>query len=171
MKYVAGLDIGQQNDPTALVIAERLTVAKKEDKELHAYHVRHIERFQLGTSYPSIVKQTKDILERPSLMGMVTLALDYTGVGRPVADMFEDARLSCPIFHVSIHGGDAVNWDLNQKHVRVPKRDLVAVVQVRLQSEWLKIAASLPQAQLLIKELLNFRVTIDPLTAHDSYAA
>jgi hypothetical protein len=171
MKYIAGLDLGQSADPTALVIAEQLTVEVKEDKEQHAYHIRHVERFPLGTSYPSIVKQVKDILERPSLMGMVTLALDYTGVGRPVADMFEQARLSCPIYAVSIHGGDAVNWDPDQKHVRVPKRDLVAVVQVLLQSERLKIADSLPQAPILIKELLNFRVKIDPLTAHDSYAA
>jgi hypothetical protein len=173
MKYIAGLDLGQSADPTALVIAERLTVeVKEEGKEpRHAYHVRHVERFPLGTSYPSIVQQVKDVLERPSLMGRVTLALDYTGVGRPVADMFEHARLSCPIYAVSIHGGDAVNWDGDGRHVRVPKRDLVAVVQVLLQGEWLKIADALPQAPILIKELLNFRVKIDPLTAHDSYAA
>jgi hypothetical protein len=35
----------------------------------------------------------------------------------------------------------------------------------------LQIAASLPLADTLVHELLNFRVTIDPKTAHDSYNA
>jgi hypothetical protein len=51
----------------------------------------------------------------------------------------------------------------------VPKRDLVAAVQVLLQNGRLKIAPELELAPVLKKELLNFRVKIDPKTAHDSY--
>ncbi len=54
---------------------------------------------------------------------------------------------------------------------RVPKRDLIGVTQVLLQSGRLKIAAALPEAAQLTKELLNFKVKIDPQTAHDSYSA
>ena len=52
---------------------------------------------------------------------------------------------------------------------RVPKRDLVSAAQVLLQSGRLKIASGLPEAETLKRELLNFRVKIDPKTAHDSY--
>ncbi len=56
-------------------------------------------------------------------------------------------------------------------HWRVPKRDLVAVLQVLLQTERLKVAEALQLSQVLVQDLLNFRVTIDPRTAHDSYSA
>lgn len=71
---------------------------------------------------------------------------------------------------VSIHGGDRVGWDERDSY-RVPKRDLVGVVQLLLQTRRMRIAASLPEAATLRRELQAFRVTIDPATAHDSYAA
>ncbi len=39
-----------------------------------------------------------------------------------------------------------------------------------MQSERLKIAKRLPEAGTLRQELQNFRVKIDPKTAHDSYS-
>jgi hypothetical protein len=54
---------------------------------------------------------------------------------------------------------------------RVPKRDLVGVVSVRLQNRSLRFANAGPYAAILQRELLNFRVKIDPVTSHDSYAA
>jgi hypothetical protein len=51
----------------------------------------------------------------------------------------------------------------------VPKRDLVTVTQVLLQNGRLRVAAGLPEAETLKRELLNFRVKIDPRTAHGSY--
>ena len=47
----------------------------------------------------------------------------------------------------------------------------MGVAQVLLQSGRLKVAESLPLAPTLVSELLNFRVKIGPLTAHDSYGA
>jgi hypothetical protein len=70
---------------------------------------------------------------------------------------------------VSIHGGDTVTHE--GLYYRVPKRDLVSSVLVAMQSGRLKIASSLPDAGVLVKELENFKVKIDPQTAHDSYSA
>ena len=70
---------------------------------------------------------------------------------------------------VTIHGGDQGSHEGN--NYRVPKRDLVGTLQVLLQTGRLKIADALPRAAILVQELLNFKVTIDPRTAHDSYAA
>jgi hypothetical protein len=38
-----------------------------------------------------------------------------------------------------------------------------------LQNGRLRVASGLPETETLKKELLNFRVKIDPRTAHDSY--
>jgi hypothetical protein len=43
-------------------------------------------------------------------------------------------------------------------------------VQVLFQNRRLKISASLPEAATLKRELLNFRLKIDPRTAHDFYS-
>jgi hypothetical protein len=173
--YYAGLDVGQVNDPTALVIAERLEHwlpawdEKGNQKTCNLYHLVHLERLKLGTPYPAQVAHVKAVLEQPPVRGAVSLALDYTGCGRPVFDMFREAELSCSLHGITIHGGDKATRDGRQW--RVPKRDLVAVVQVLLQGGWLKIAKTLPEAKTLEKELQNFRMKIDPLTTHDSYSA
>jgi hypothetical protein len=129
--------------------------------------LRHLERFPLGTPYPKIVERIGGMLASAPLADRPTaLVVDATGVGTGVVDMFVHAGLY-PI-PVTIHGGDKV---LPQNPgYRVPKRDLVAAVQVLLQNERLKIARALPEAETLRRELQNFRVKIDPKTAHDSYS-
>jgi hypothetical protein len=84
-----------------------------------------------------------------------------------VFDLFVSAGLR-PV-GIQIHGGDRVTYD--GRTFRVPKRDLVSVVQVLLQNARLSIAAGLSEAATLTQELQNFRVKIDPATAHDSYSA
>jgi len=165
-RFFVGLDLGQVQDPTAVVIVEQQGTAQPTP---HAaiYAVRHLHRFPLGTPYPVIVTEVHGLLLQPSLQGHTRLVVDATGCGRPVVDLLTQARLD-PVA-VSIHGGDQVSHD--GRHWRVPKRDLVGVLQVLLQTERLKIAAALPLAQTLTQELLTFRVTIDPRTAHDSYSA
>ena len=69
---------------------------------------------------------------------------------------------------ITIHGGDRVTPEV--QGFRVPKRDLVAAVQTTLQDGRLRIAEGLELADTLRHELLNFRVKIDPRTAHDSYS-
>jgi hypothetical protein len=99
------------------------------------------------------------------------LLIDATGVGRPVVDSFR-AQGVYPI-GITIHGGDKVTQEFagpRELTLRVPKRDLVASVQTLLQNNRLRIAASLTLADVLRRELVNFRVKVDPATAHDSYS-
>ena len=161
-RYLVGLDLGQAQDYTALVIAEQ-----QGTPPTASYHVRHLERVPLGTAYPVIVSHVQALLQHPTLQRQSTLVVDATGCGRPVVDLLTQAQLD-PVA-VSIHGGDQVSHDWH--HWRVPKRDLVSVLQVLLQTERLKVAKALQLSQVLVQELLNFRVTIDPRTAHDSYSA
>lgn len=163
-KFYVGLDLGQANDYTALSILERIE-AEGDGKE-HAYHVRHLERVR-GVPYPDIVSKVSEMLHNPSLEGNAALVVDATGVGAPVLDLFQQAGLD-PV-GIMIHGGANVSKEGNK--MNVPKRDLVGVMQVLLQSGRFKVAAKLALGAILQQELLNFRVKIDPVTAHDSYSA
>jgi hypothetical protein len=171
MGFIAGLDLGQSMDYSALVIVDRQQPARDErvrgsTPPLARYAVRHLKRWDLGTPYPQIVREVTDLLTHPPLVADHKLLVDYTGCGRPVVDMLKQACLR-PVA-VSIHGGDRVSQD--GMDYRVPKRDLVGVVAVLLQQARLQIAQSLPETPMLTHELLNFKVKIDPSTSHDSYS-
>ncbi|MEN6341044.1 MAG: hypothetical protein ABFC89_00630 [Methanospirillum sp.] len=154
--YHVGLDLGQAADYTAIAVVEWTPDALK---------VRHLQRFALGTLYPAIVDAVAGLVSR--LPGSPELAVDQTGVGRPVVDLLRVRGLRFDA--VTITGGDTATHD--GQDWRVPKRDLVGAVAVALQNERLKIARALPEAETLKRELLNFKVTIDPKTAHDSYSS
>ena len=193
--FILGVDLAQTNDYTALCVLERaqvdtgrrekvsdtppLTVSLKGVRRIRPvwvddtspvyenhFAVRHLERLPIGTPYPAQVARVKALHDRLKAETKTPplLVVDQTGVGRPVVDMLRAAKLS-PVA-VTITGGDAVSRD--GLDYRVPKRDLVSVVQVLLQAERLKIASSLKEAATLTAELLAFKVSIS-LKGHDSY--
>jgi hypothetical protein len=190
-RYYVGLDLGQQADYTALAVAERLemgtgtyvpdsrqmvyhaatgTIAQgvKERLATH-YHLRHLERLPLGVAYPKVVEHVQALVTRPPLQGDVALIVDGTGVGLPVVDMLRTAPLGrTRLYPVLITAGDQVHAEHGVYYV--PKRTLVASLQVLLQAERLKIAATLPEAATLTRELLNFKVKVTA-SAHESYEA
>src|SRR5687768_14128442 len=91
--YILAGDLGQAQDPTALAVVRRdRVIDEASGKLVTAYRCQHLERFELGTPYPTIVSHVAAMLETPALCGSV-LVLDATGVGRPVVDMFRAARL------------------------------------------------------------------------------
>lgn len=120
------------------------------------YHLRHLERFRLGTPYPAVVERVRELMRTEILAGQTSLVVDATGVGAPVVGLL---RQACDAVNsITITGGDTVGREASD--YRVPKRDLVSTVQVLLQTERLRIASGLPEAETLMKELLNFRVKI-----------
>jgi hypothetical protein len=80
---LVGLDLGQASDFTALAVLERRDVADGPA----SYGCRHLERFHLGTPYPTIVSAVAKMFDSPALLG-APLVVDGTGVGRAVVDMF-----------------------------------------------------------------------------------
>src|SRR5207237_6882902 len=107
----------------------------------------------LGTSYPAIVQAVAALLRRPELRpdpasGLPPrLAIDATGVGRPVIDLFLAAAMPATLYPVTITGGDAPRWD--GRSAWVPKKDLVGAVQATLQSGRLKVVPMLVLAETL----------------------
>lgn len=168
MTYYVGVDLGQANDYTAIAIAERVGIGEAHDRSGRAVeplpynlHIRHLERFR-HHPYPDVAGRLERLLDR--LTRPHEMAVDATGVGLAVTDLLRDRGL---VFRaVTITGGDRETSE-GRTH-RVPKRDLVAGLQVLLQSGRLKIAAGLPDAETLRSELLNFRVKVSA-SGHDSY--
>jgi hypothetical protein len=102
-----------------------------------SYVVRHLQRFELGTSYPDIVARVCTMLQRPELVGRsVTMLLDVTGVGRDILDMFKMAHVHPKA--VTIHGGQATTIHGAEYHVS--KRDLVYSVTSLSQARPVRLA-------------------------------
>jgi hypothetical protein len=96
-------------------------------------------------------------LASEELRGRCSLTIDATGLGAPVLDMLRVAKLGCELTAVTITSGGqekqvGLSWN-------VPKRDLMAGLQVRLEQGELKIAKEIPEAGALVKELLSVRRT------------
>ena len=149
MSWWLGLDLGQVADYSALACIEQ--TGKQ-------YALRHLERFAIGTPYPSVVFQVQGLIAKPPLTGC-TLVPDATGVGRVVVDLLLEASLAARIIPVTITAGHRPSRD-GRGGVHVPKKDLVAVVKSALQRQRLVVPASLPLAPVLVRELQTFTVQI-----------
>jgi hypothetical protein len=169
-----GLDLGQAKDFSALAIIECVrTVTDGGGKdEITQLNCIHLQRWQLRTSYPAIVADVVKMINNldPFLYpkAKTTLAIDATGVGAPVVDLFKREKIHAELKPIQIIGGANVSEEFGM--TRVPKRDLVSVVQVGLQNRTLKIASGLPEAETLSRELQNFTVKITD-AANDSYGS
>lgn len=195
-EYIIGVDLGQANDYTAICVLQRdtretgrtvqrlagswegfTTVTRPQTES--TYQVRHLERLPLGTPYPEQVEKVSQIVTLVRQQQAVKaspwpsdpkprpprLIVDQTGVGRPVVDMLRKAGHRT-LTAVTITAGDTATRE-GMEH-RVPKRELVSVLQVLLQTDRLAVAAALPEAATLTQEMLAFKVTISK-TGHDSY--
>ncbi len=176
-EYLIGVDLGQAHDHTAIAVLQRDERDTGSPQPESAYQVRHLERLPLGTPYPRQVDCVARVIEQvrhlTNLDAKPTdppapaprLAVDQTGVGRPVVDMLRQAGMQ-RLHAISITAGDTATRE--GQDYRVPKRELVSVLQVLLQTERLAVAAALPEAETLTKEMLAFKVTISA-AGHDSY--
>jgi hypothetical protein len=157
--FIVGLDIGQVSDFTALSVLEPIR-----DGKIRRYDLRHLERIR-GKPYPFIVELVRERIAALS-PARVSVAVDATGVGTPIVELLQNARLGVTIYPIWITGGDSVSKDGYAR--RVPKRDLASTVQVILQERRLRVAKALPLTEVLLREMLEFRVKITS-TAHDVY--
>jgi phage FluMu gp28-like protein len=147
-RFYVGVDLGQKRDHTAIAVVERREFLL----------VRHVERVALGTPYPLVVAHLREMVSRQELRGRSALAVDGTGLGGPVVDMLRGAGLGCEITAVTISGGERERKSSGLS-VSVPKRDLIAGVQVALENGDLRIARSLKELGPLVRELVDVRVT------------
>lgn len=182
-----GVDLGQANDYTALVLLEWVsvthiigvnrpelgerghndpetwTLAKETADE---WHVRFVER--LRANYVDVTTRIQKALSSEALKGSETsVIVDATGVGRPVIDMMRADGLD-PV-PVIITSGNSETREGRFWHV--PKRDLVGTITALLGKGQLQIAGEVPFREILVSELANFRVKLNEDTGHETYGA
>ncbi len=152
--FYIGLDLGQKVDPSAAVVVERIDHARAfMPTAFERLVVRYVERMPLGMPYPRVVERVRRIAQSQELRGNCTLAVDASGVGAPVVDMLERAPLGCSVTAFTITGGERSGGE------SVAKRDLMAEVQVLLESGRLTIGKVAEQGRL-VKELSDVRMTV-----------
>lgn len=163
-EHVLGLDLGQSSDPSALTVTrKRVPVwnrgAHGVERGDARYAVVWIERFDLGTPYPEVVRKTRAVKEAPQTGHDPPLVMDATGVGAPVVDTFHEEGVE-PV-EIVFTSGREPTVDRGQggpPTYGVPKRDLATLVQSLLQSRRLTIAEGLEGAGVLVREMKSFRV-------------
>jgi hypothetical protein len=178
MPFQVGLDLGQAADYTALAVVHSVHTRTSDSQAVKGLHLRHLERYPLRTPYPEIVEKVAALVRDEKLSPTEydpsrgcyssrppSLVVDNTGVGVAVTDLLKGKGLR--FTRVTITGGDRAhkasgNW-------RVPKRDLVAALEVSFHTGELKLAKGLKLWPSLREELLTFRRKINVKTAHDSY--
>jgi hypothetical protein len=160
--YFSGLDLGQAQDFTALAVIEKSLLADPERPrtKIGYYAVRHLERFPLGTPYTEVCARLAELFRAQPMSGS-TLAVDQTGVGRPVIDLLRGSPLKAKLCPITITGGHKATPD-DRGGWLVPKKELVSTLQVLLQARRLKVADALPEAATLVQELMTFQVKITP---------
>jgi hypothetical protein len=110
--YFVGLDLGQAQDYTALAVIEAADT-KGEWDPVNLYfgrhrelRLRHLERMPLGRPYPEMVARTGQVMRSGALISASRwLAVDATGVGRPVVDLLQLQKLPCLLWPAVITGG------------------------------------------------------------------
>jgi hypothetical protein len=139
-------------------------------------HLRHLERYELGTLYPDIAEAVAALLTASELSPnefdgvrikrtRPELVVDQTGVGPAVTDLLKKKGLTFRA--VTITGGNETNYGGGSWHV--PKRDIVGALEVPFHTGELQVAEDMVLWPALKKELLNFRRNISLTSGHDSY--
>jgi hypothetical protein len=180
MGFYVGLDLGQSADYTALAVVQ---VVKKKHEEQpgkisSSLHLRHLKRYPLRTPYTHIADGVAALMRSEELnryehdpsrsrtaRATTQLYVDKTGVGAGVTDLLKAKGLR--FTPITIHGGEKVHNEHGAYNV--PKKDLVAALEVPFDTGTLKVAEGLELWPTLKEELLNFRRKQNQKTAHISF--
>lgn len=176
-----GLDLGQATDFSALAVVEHVHVlppdvslglfAHRLDAQLREplrnvlppatpeLHVRHLQRWELGTPYHAIVDDVCALMATEALYG-ARLYFDRSGVGRAVGDMLYAAyyagRTGGSIPRgITITGGEKATPGGGR-----PKRDLMTALQLPIQQGRFRIAQGVPLGDVLERELTGFKLRL-----------
>jgi len=160
MKIFLGLDLGQRRDHSAIAIVRRDEQVRPWGETIfEGLSLLYVRRIPLGTSYPQVVEIVRAAVNQPELRGNCEIVVDATGVGAPVVEMLRTAGLACPIASVTITGGEkeSIRECFGGSECNVPKRDLIAALQVSLEKNQFRIASDISDLGSLVEELVNVR--------------
>ena len=161
MSFVAGLDLGQRSDYSALVIARHTD---------RLYEVVVARRWR-GTAYTELVQRVSALVSDPLFNGQMYLRIDSTGVGVAVMDLFEQARSRGTLKVAEL---EAITFssgvEPNPQKGTWPKRDLLERVRILLEQKNLVFSAKLALTRTIQSEIKNYGYKISP-SGRDTYDA
>lgn len=152
--FAVGLDLGQRQDPSALVVLERSGFP---GLDFALYRCAGLQRWPLQTPYRDVIASTAAVLLRPGMRD-APLVVDETGVGAPIVEQFR-AELDHPLVPVTITGGSQSSRQPGGGY-SVPKKDLVGCLQSMLGRRVLAFPRGHPLVKVLVAELRNFKVKV-----------
>jgi hypothetical protein len=161
VRFVAGLDVAQQANWTALVVLE-LIYAPNNHKKLDEIRLVALERWQ--KLYPDTLEELGVIFSEETLKRRSILATDATGPGLPLyEDMVHDeALISCVgkerITPVVITPGQ--NEGRDGKFRMVPKHLLITRLQSAIRRRQIRVPRKLPLYNILESELEGYEIKL-----------
>ncbi len=168
MNLVVALDPGQRQDPAALVIVERIILAKDgpQDIERHRWDVAHAQQWALGTPHTAVISDTLDMLSLETMRD-ARLLFDATGVGAVYEDLFRtarrDGRLRLPASPIVMTAGILDNG------AHLAKRNLVGRYEAKLSSGQIAVR-DIPLRDEIAKQHRSFRAKFTA-AGNDTYEA
>jgi hypothetical protein len=158
-RWASSADLGQANDPTAICVMQHRTVQHQHwrggIKQISEhFDVRHLQRLPLGLSYVDQVSEVRRLLARPPLKDGCNFVIDATGVGRAVADLFNNVGMQPT--QVTITAGNE-QCAVGNRRWHVPKGVLISILDARLHLGELRFAAALSEAGAMADELKDFQ--------------
>ncbi len=168
MNLVVALDPGQRQDPAALVIVERILLARDnpQDHDRFRWDVAYAQQWALGTPHTSVVEDTLAVMRRDGLED-ARLLFDATGVGAVYEDMFRqskrDGRLRLWAQPIILTAGILDNG------AHLAKRNLVGKYEAKLSSGQVAVRA-IPLRDEIAKQHKSFRAKFSQSGA-DTYEA
>ncbi len=157
-KYIISVDIGKQNDYTAISVIERID---------YDYHLVKLLRWR-HSSHERLISELNGLLADPRTKdGQIAVILDSTGVGLAVADFVRGAGIKC--FDLTIHGGYATKLD--GWHISAAKNDMVFSLQNVVEKGRLRVNPELKFWKETKAELETFSPKVNESTGNISYEA
>ncbi len=179
-RMAIGVDLGQSQDPTSIAVVERVWESIPDDvvenvrqsgnddllremrKELapERYLLLGLQQAPLGESYVAQADRLKTLIAREQIATRrPRIWMDYTGVGRPVFDIFQQRgvpRLK-PVV-ITFQGDEGPNGSGADS---VPKINLVSRLQALMHTGKLSVPSSdqMPLGKTFRRELMDFRVS------------
>ncbi len=177
--YTIGLDLGQRRDYSAAVVTERVQQLVDstplgfrppdhaywymERCVFDTYHVRHVQRWPLGTPYGTVVDDAAELMRTPDFRGRAVLLYDATGVGGAVSNMLNKAYRAGRMGRhwprpVTLTGGFSRDLPPGGRPTAgsVHKGDLVSRLVTLAEQGRVKLPLGLPLADALESELRAF---------------
>ena len=150
---VAGLDLGQTHDHSALVVLA--PDGPRPSGPVPQWAVIHAEAIALGTRYGKVARHAGRAARSYLDAGHKgALAVDAAGVGRPVLEMLRAATDPETVVAITAHGGKRLTGQWPD--IGVARDSLYETVRRDLDQHAVRVLPGLPAAEALAADLAAF---------------